>query len=398
MERLRLVVFGLGNRARKYLSYLDMHPKEAVLAAVIEPDKFNRAWARRRYGVPGAACFADAESFFSSGIEVDAAIVASPDRVHYSQMKGLLAMKCPALLEKPAACSWEECQELERLAAGIPVGICYVMRFHPYYRRIKDIIDSEELGRVVSVEHTEFIGPDRMGHTYVRGHWSKAEESAPIFLSKCCHDVDMLLWLLGGKASEISSEGSLSFFCPSNAPAGSMARCIDCPMEQVCRYSAVDLYRRRREWTGSFVIPDGQTLSDVVERELTEGRFGRCVFHCDNDVFDRQTVSFRLGDIPVVMKMDGITPREGRVSIFRCEKGTIEARETEILILGANGRREDFTEASRLPLHAYADHAVVEDFFRAIREGGRPSAPLDEALESHRVCFVAQECNKSDRQ
>ena len=397
MERVRLVVFGLGNRAKKYLSYLDMHPGAAELVAVVEPDPYNRAWACDRYGVPQAACFSEADAFFRSDIAVDAAIIASPDRVHYAQMRGLLARKCPVLLEKPAACTWEECLELERLSAGVPVGICYVMRLHPYYRRIKEILSSGELGPVQAIEHTEFVGPDRMGHTYVRGYWSRAGESTSIFLSKCCHDADLLLWMTGRKASDIRSEGSLTFFCPANAPSGSALRCIDCPMERVCRYSAVDLYRRRGEWTGSFVVPDGKTLSDVVEYELSEGRFGRCVFHCDNDVFDRQTVLFRLGDIPVTMKLDGITPREGRVSIFRCQRGTLEARETEILVQGPNGRREDFTEISRLPLHAYADHAIVKDFLRAVREGTPLAAPLSESLESHRICFVAQECNQSDK-
>ena len=59
MERVRLVVFGLGNRAKKYLSYLDMHPGAAELVAVVEPDPYNRAWACDRYGVPQAACFAE---------------------------------------------------------------------------------------------------------------------------------------------------------------------------------------------------------------------------------------------------------------------------------------------------------------------------------------------------
>ena len=321
---LRIAFIGVGNRAGKYLSCL---PEDAEVAFLVDPDPIRLSQAAAKYGVPASACFLDAETFFSAHRDVDGVIITTPDRLHHGQAMNAIRAGYPILLEKPAAASQDEFDDLleESERTGVPVSVCLVMRYHPYFRRIKEIIESGEIGRIVSIDHTESIGPDRMGHTFVRGLWSRKDLSGPIFLSKCSHDVDFLLWLAGGRALDVTSEGALTKFNIDHAPAGAAMRCLDCPLD--CPYSAVKLYRDRKAWVAGFDVPEGKTLEEVIEEELKTGRYGRCVYHCDNDVNDLQKVQIRMDNgILLRMLLDGVSLEEGRRIVIRGSKDAPQTR------------------------------------------------------------------------
>ena len=381
---LRIAFIGVGNRAGKYLSCL---PEDAEVAFLVDPDPIRLSQAAAKYGVPASACFLDAETFFSTHRDVDGVIITTPDRLHHGQAMNAIRAGYPILLEKPAAASQDEFDDLleESERTGVPVSVCLVMRYHPYFRRIKEIIESGEIGRIVSIDHTESIGPDRMGHTFVRGLWSRKDLSGPIFLSKCSHDVDFLLWLAGGRALDVTSEGALTKFNIDHAPAGAAMRCLDCPLD--CPYSAVKLYRDRKAWVAGFDVPEGKTLEEVIEEELKTGRYGRCVYHCDNDVNDLQKVQIRMDNgILLRMLLDGVSLEEGRRIVIRGSKGTLRAQG---VTLEVNGRTEDFSALADSPLHAGADRLLVEDFIDSLRTGRPTDAPLSTTREAHRICFLA---------
>ena len=382
---LNIAFIGVGNRAGKYLSCL---PADVRAAFLVDPDPLRLSQAAAKYGVPASACFRDAETFFSVPREVDGVIITTPDRLHHGQAAAAIRAGYPVLLEKPAAASQEEFDDLlaESERRGVPVSVCLVMRYHPYFRRIKEILDKGEIGRIHRIDHTESIGPDRMGHTFVRGLWSRKDLSGPIFLSKCSHDADFLLWLAGGRAQEVASEGALTKFDAVHAPAGSASRCLDCSLD--CPYSAVRLYRDRRAWVAGFDVPEGKTLEDVIEEELTTGRYGRCVYRCDNDVNDRQEVRIRLDNgILLRMQLDGVSLEEGRRIVIQGTKGIIRAQG---VTLEVNGRTEDFSALADAPLHAGADRLLVEDFLESLRSGRPTAAPLSSTREAHRICFLAR--------
>lgn len=382
---LNVAFIGVGNRAGKYLSCL---PADVKVAFLIDPNPVRLSQAAARYGVPASACFPDAESFFSSRREVDGAIITTPDRLHHQQATAAIRAGYPVLLEKPAAASQEEFDDLleESERTVVPVSVCLVMRYYPFCRRIKEIVESGEIGRILSIDHTEAIGPDRMGHTFVRGLWSRKDLSGPIFLSKCSHDVDFLLWLTGGRALDVSSECGLTEFHAGKAPAGAAERCLDCPLE--CPYSAVNLYRNRRAWVAGFDVPEGRTLEEVIEEELKTGRYGRCVYHCDNDVNDRQDVQVRLDNgILLRIHLDGVSLEEGRQTVIQGTEGVLRAQGA---LLEVNGRTEDFSALTHLPLHAGADRLLVEDFIESLRTGRPTSTLLSTTREAHRICFLAR--------
>ena len=382
---ISVAFIGVGNRAGKYLSCL---PADVKVAFLVDPDPVRLSQAAAKYGVPANACFSNAETFFSVRREVDGVIITTPDRLHHRQAAAAIRAGYPVLLEKPAAVSQEEFDDLleESERTGMPVSVCLVMRYYPFCRRIKEVVESGEIGRIVSIDHTEFIGPDRMGHTFVRGLWSRKDLSGPIFLSKCSHDVDFMLWLAGGRALDVSSEGGLTVFHARHAPAGAAKRCLDCSLD--CPYSAVKLYRDRHAWVAGFDAPEGRTLEEVIEEELQTGRYGRCVYHCDNDVNDRQDVQIRLDNgILLRMHLDGVSLEEGRRTVIQGTKGTLRAQGP---LLEVNGRTEDFSAIMDLPLHAGADRLLIEDFIESLRTGRPTAAPLSTTREAHRICFLAR--------
>ena len=424
---MNIAVIGAGNRARKYLGCL---PEGVRVRCLVEPDPLRLRQTAARYGVPPDGCFSSPDAFFASVISsaversVDAVIIAAPDRLHVP-----LALRCvergwPVLLEKPAASSESAYRSL--LAAserkGVPVALCLEMRFHPYYRRIKEL--TATLGQLREIDHTEHIGPDRMGHTFVRGLWSRRADAGPIFLSKCCHDADFIFWITGAELDgPVRSRGERKMFRAASAPEGAAYRCIDCPLAASCAYSAVSLYLKRGEWTDGFDIPEGETLEQVIRRELATGRYGRCVYHCDNNVFDTQEVTATLSNAaspvisnaaspvissapsPVIssgaeggveksislrMRLEGTSLQEGRTTIIKGTAGTLVADAGRIHVDYADGRvlDEDYTSLEHLPLHAGADEALVRDFFAALAAGRAPAATLASSFTAHRLCYL----------
>lgn len=382
---MNIAVIGAGNRARKYLSCL---PGELRVAYIVEPEPLRLSSAAALCGVPASGCFTSIEEFFSVPRDIEAVIVATPDRLHVPVALEAVRHGCHVLLEKPVAQTLPDYMSLleASLSRGVHVGVCLEMRFHPYFRRIKEIADGGLLGDIVEIDHTEHIGPDRMAHTFVRGLWSRVEDAGPIFLSKCCHDADFLMWLSGGSVVEVHSSGVIRKFRPDHAPYGATARCVDCPVAD-CPYSAVRLYRDRREWVDGFDVPPGGNLADVIDNELLTGRYGRCVYHCDNNVYDTQDVEATLSTgTKLHMHLEGTSMQEGRSTRIIGTKGVLEADGGHIVVPGLID--EDYSHLAGLPLHAGADKTLVEDFFSAVSSGRAPLATLSSALEGHKLCFA----------
>lgn len=423
---VRMVVFGMGNRARKYLRHMVALEDVVEVVAVVERDALRLAEGKSEFCFVSEICYPSVDAFFTSGVQADAALVATPDDSHFGIAMRALGSGMALLLEKPMAVTEDQCLSLVSAASASsrPAGLCYVLRYHPYYNRLRELSTLSGLGRIVSVHHKVVVGVDRMTHTFVRGLWSRSEDSSPIFLSKCCHDVDWLFSLVGltdiSEIETVDSKGSLSRYCAGSAPSGSALRCIDCPLESSCRYSAVDLYCRRGEWTGNFIPAEGETRNEVIERELREGKFGRCVYHCDNDVEDFRRAVFRLkSGVTIDVTMDGIADADGRETVIEFEHGRIEASYGRIdVILDGNfplslpslptsspvvrtqdsfslgslswqTASEDWTAVCRQPFHAGADFAIVDDFLSAVRTGAPMRSPLSSALPATLACLRA---------
>lgn len=394
---VKLAVIGVGNRTGKYLHYFSLHPDVVELAAVVEPDPVRREACRKQFALSEERCFASSDLFFERFREpCDGVIIGSPDRYHHAQALKAIERGWDILLEKPVAQSYEQCLEIAGAARrkGVKVGVCYVLRFMSLYRKVKELLESGTIGRVTGVSHQEYVGIDRMLHTFVRGYWNRADLSAPSFVSKCCHDVDMLLWVTGAKIERVQSAGSLAWYRPENSPEGSTDRCITCPVEPDCSYSAVDMYLRRGVWTRNFPVPDGKTLQEVLEDEMRTGRFGRCAFRCDNDVADRQVVTLTAADgILLTIEMNALTRREGRETVISGTRGEISVAGQVIEVRDRSGsliRSFDFSGEAALPYHANADLLIVGDFIDSVATPDRqPAVTLDDSLESHRICFLA---------
>ena len=425
---LSLAVIGMGNRARKYLAYLQEHPDAFRVGAVVEPSEVHLEAAREQYGVPAEACFTSSEAFFAERRAVDAVLISSPDRSHFSQALQAASYGYHILLEKP---SCEGVAELETLLeevgrAGVVACGCYVLRYHPLYRRLKALLEEGTIGTLRSVSHRVRIGRDRMCHSFVRGPWGSSRETSPIFLSKCCHDVDILLWMTGVHPAEpaspgasagfpgastgvsgVSSEGGLTFFCPEKAPEGAAERCLDCPLQESCSWSATDLYLRRGLWTDSFFPLSGETKEEAVLREVRTGRYGRCAFHSGNDVADWQRVRvFTREGVTLDIEMDGLSPDEGRRTILTGTRGRIIADGAVITVepwpdrpavpIDTSSQPEilsehiDLSAEAALPFHAGADFLLVDDFLHAVHDPSHtPLTALPSTRDSLLVCFAA---------
>lgn len=396
-KQIHIAVIGAGNRGCKYLTLLAEMHKQAKIVAIVEPDILRAENALRilaETSYPEPAVFNSCEEMLEN-IVPDAAVVATPEQEHYPQAMLLLDQRVNILIEKPMAVTIEQCERIAEKArqVGVVAGVCHILRYHPYFEKLISLAVDESLGEIVSITHRLGVGIDRATHTFVRGPWSKPELTSPMILSKGCHDLDIISAIIGSKASKVYSVGGRYFFTDEKMPDGAAARCIDCPIEAGCRFSAVDLYQRRKEWIAGFIPEKGEDTETEINRQLREGDYGRCVFRCGNEAVDRQivTVSFENGGVATVT-MNLFTAEDSRDTHISLTGGEIhgDGKKIEITTLRGDKQIFDFSDIATLPYHAGADKAVLEDFILAITEPGHKiKTDIQEVIESHRICILA---------
>lgn len=403
-KQVSIVAIGAGNRTNKYLEYVKQHPDKAKLVGVVELNEIRRNKIAEKFCLEPSACFTDYHDFFRSSLKVDAVMICTPENMHYEPCMMAIEAGYHVLLEKPIAQTPEECIAIGEAARrkNVIVTVCHVLRYHPYFIKLKELACSGELGNIISINHRTAVGVDRAAHSFVRGPWRKESETNPMLISKCCHDIDFLLWLTKTRCRKLTSFGSLRWFKSTNAPEGSAHRCIDCQVESQCPFSAVDLYRIRRDWIANFDVPQGKNIDEVIEEELKHGLYGRCIYHCDNDVVDHQIVSMEMeSEVTINFSMDIFTLEDHRATQICLTEGEIEGDETQIKVRRFRGGEEtiyDFSDIKHKPFHAGADLDLMADFIEAIQtEGKYLRTSIDLSVESHCICFEAERSRKEKR-
>ena len=401
---IRIVAIGAGNRTNKYLEYVRQHPDKVKLVGVVELNDIRRKHVAERFGLESSQCYVDYRDFFKASVQADAVMICTPEDMHFEPTMLAIEAGYHVLLEKPIAQTLEECLAIGEAARkkNVLVSVCHVLRYHPYFMKIKELVDSGELGHIISINHRTSVGVDRTAHGFVRGIWRKEAVTNPMLMSKCCHDIDFLLWLTKTPCRKLTSFGSLRWFKEKNAPEGSADRCIDCRVERTCPFSAIDLYRVRRDWIANFDVPQGKTIDEVIEDQLRHGLYGRCVYRCDNDVVDHQIVSMEMeSEVTVNFSMDIFTLKDNRETHISLTEGEIDGDETILRVRKFRGATEkvyDFSDIAHTPFHAGADLAIMADFIDAIQTGRRSLVTsIDRSVESHRICFEAERSRKELR-
>lgn len=397
-----IVAIGAGNRTNKYLEYAIRNPDRLKLVGVAELNDIRRHAVASKFGLKPEECFTDYERFFENPVPADAILIGTPENMHFEPCMKAIEAGYNVLLEKPIAQSLPECCRIAEAARrkGVIVGVCHVLRYHPYFIKIKEIVDSGQLGEIISISHHAAVGLDRTTHGFVRGMWRREEITNPMLISKCCHDIDFLLWLTGAHCRSLSSFGSLRWFRAENAPAGAGRRCLDCAIESACPFSARDLYYVRRDWVANFDVPEGKTLDETILEELRTGMYGRCVYHCDNDVVDHQLLAMEMeGEVTVSLSMEMFTADDFRKTHVRLTGGEIDGDERTLRVRrfrGGDERTYDFSDIVGQPFHAGADLHLIGDFIRALRDPGYPFlTTIEDSIESHRICYDAERSRRT---
>lgn len=302
MKKLKVLLIGAGNRGTAYTDNMKELPDWFEVVAVAEPIESRRNDIKNKHNIPDNMCFSTWEDALALPKIADIAIVATMDRDHYKPSEKAIELGYNLLLEKPVCPTPEECLKLEALATakGVVVVVCHVLRYTIFFNKVREIINSGEIGDVVTVNHEECVGNIHQSHSFVRGNWGNESRSSCMLLQKSCHDMDVLQWLLGKKVTRVSSFGGIYYFNEAHAPEGAPERCIDgCPVGDTCPYNTHKLYMidnhdGQSEWFRTTCAREAAPTDEMVENALRTTQYGKCVFKCDNDVVDHQTVNLEF--------------------------------------------------------------------------------------------------------
>lgn len=420
----QFLVVGAGSRGNAYARAVEASTSGQV-AAVAELDPFKRQEFGRRYIWGSDGTPSEHQSFggWEEWVEwetrrrenadmigghqagyrpVTGVFICTLDDSHASIIRAIAPFNLHILCEKPLALTLSDCLSISSVLSQYPpkvVSIGHVLHYSPHNILLRKLLTADQvIGEVVSIEHTEPVGWWHFAHSYVRGNWRRStSDGVGSLLTKSCHDIDFLLWLLCSPSlltgdephfpSTISSTGAVTHFRRARKPkaAGPATNCLSCPAEPDCIYSAKKIYRDRwlhkerdTGWPLKIVVPEIEDIVstkgwDAAEERLMErlaedydktqtsdavvaGKswYGRCVYEADNDVVDDQTVTIEWDDDPLPGQDLGRGPKR---ALFHMTYPTQAQCERRGWIYGTLG--EINYDSHKISVHTFATGETV---------------------------------------
>lgn len=390
------ILIGAGHRGNIYADYAVKNPNELKIVAVAEPKTERQKQLKQKHKINDVNCFTDWNQIFEKAKFADAVIIATPDNLHTQPCLAAIGAGYDVLLEKPIAPTEQDCRLIleKAVTSGRIVGVCHVLRYTPYFRELKELLDAGMIGNVISIQHMEPIEQIHMSHSYVRGKWKSSNIATPIVVAKSCHDTDIIRWLVNSPAHDVHCFGNLRWFTNINAPEGSTERCTDgCKVEHSCPYSAVQIYLRDKKRLYVFDLPEDKSKwNKIILQNLETTDYGRCVYRMDNDQPDHLTVNILFENgVTAAFSMEAHVSYEGRRTRIMGSKGDIVG-DMETFVMTDFKTRKQTSWKMITDAHGGGDHRLMKDWVQAVAQQDKSllSSTIEVSIESHLMAFGAE--------
>ena len=412
MKKFTVAVIGCGSRGCIYGDCMYKSKDKFEIVGICDIDEIKLKNAQKAWGLSDEKLFLSETEFFKQK-RADVLVIATQDRDHVRMCTRALELGYDVLLEKPISPLKEELYSIldAQKKYGGEVVVCHVLRYAPAFLKIKEILDSGKIGKLIRIESIEQVCYWHQAHSFVRGNWRNDKETSPMIMQKCCHDFDLMQYYVGAKCDTVYSVGDLRFFNRENQPEGASDRCADCKYILECPYSAERLYVERWKadgkpgngWPYNVVDTSIPNTEESIRKAYQNGPYGRCVFACDNNVVDNQSVemSFENG-VRVTLTMTAFTEKMGRKMTFHGSLGEIifddSARTLSVARFGKDKAEYSVDELLKDDDnlgHGGGDGRLVEDFYNILANGAVSGTSLEGSVESHLIALASEKSRKT---
>ncbi len=403
IKKVTAITLGAGSRGNTYGKYAINNPDELDIVGVAEPIAIRNERYAQKHNIEAKNRFVTWEDVLKLPKFADAVIISMPDHLHYEPCLEAMAKGYHVLLEKPIAQSESECRDILKAAKkhNRIVAVCHVLRYAPYFQKLKTLIDAGAIGELISIQHFEPIEHIHMSHSFVRGNWHNSKETTPIIIAKSCHDLDILRWLVGKPAKRVTAFGGLKWFKKTNQPKGAAARCLDCAVEKECPYSATKIYYPKGSWNYVFDLPDDPNQhADFITNALKTTNYGRCVYDMDNDQCDHIVANIEFeGGATASFSMEAFTDYHGRRTRIMGAMGNIVGDMKTFTHTDFRTGKTTVWDAEKINEGVYAtnghgggDMRLASDWVQAVaaENPNLLTSTIDASIESHVIGYRAE--------
>lgn len=317
MGKLRYAIVGMGGRGTGMFAvplereYADV----AELVAICDINAKRLELAQETIGRKVPA-YTDFDQMLKE-VECDTVIVTTKDSTHHEFIVKALDHGKDAITEKPMTVDDEKCRQI--LAAeersGRSVRVTFNYRYSPYATRIKEVLASGAIGRILSVDFDWFL--DTMhGADYFRRWHRQKENSGGLFVHKATHHFDLVNWWLDQEPETVYALGNRGVYGPTREERGE--RCLTCSYTDSCEFY-MDLAGNDR------------MKRMYLDAESEDGyRRDQCVFGDDINIEDTMAAMVRYNEgVQMTYTLHAYLPFEGWRIAFNGTKGRLEAGKPE---------------------------------------------------------------------
>jgi predicted dehydrogenase len=364
--RRRYAIVGTGDRATsmwgkdlaqrygdvlEFVGLCDINPKRAAVA-------------RELIGV-SCPTFSNFDEMMDKA-RPDLLMVTTVDFFHRDYIVKGLERGVDVMTEKPMVTDEDKCQDVldaeRRAKRNIVVTFNY--RYAPKHQKIKEVLMSGEIGRVISVDFHWYLDV-RHGADYFR-RWHRLKRGGgSLWVHKATHHFDLINWWLDADPVEVSAQGDLQVY--GEKGPFRYSHCRPCPHKSKCRFY-YDMTKDARRMKPYAACED-------VDKYHRDG----CVYREDVDIYDTMSAVVKYSNgVNMSYSLNAFMPIEGYHLAFNGEFGRLEVRdyerqpwpvaeETEMYVTKSFGKRMKVTVPKVAGGHGGGDDRLRDLIFRKVK-------------------------------